>query len=137
MNNLQALIKCRNIWQWLAITGNQYKYSYKPSKRWPYNCTACMKAGSTKRSDKNRNCNNCVLLGYAWSDAVLSDIFCVNSKKYSYYRLWTNNYFNSTYIDKRKYYANCIVNACNKAIEDIIVYGKLRRNYFTVIKEDM
>ena len=33
MNNLQALIKCRNLWQWLAITGSYDKESYKPSKR--------------------------------------------------------------------------------------------------------
>ena len=74
MNNLQALIKCRNLWQWLAITGSNDKESYKPAKRWPYNCVACMKAGSTKSTDRERNCDNCVLLGYAWSNTILNNI---------------------------------------------------------------
>ena len=137
MNNLQALIKCRNLYQWLAITGDSNKESYKPSNRWSYNCAACMKAGSTKYSDGNRNCNNCVLLGYAWGGAYKVKCFCESNELDSYYELWHNNRFNHTYINERKYYANRIVNACNKAIEDIIVYGKLRRNYFTIIKENI
>ena len=137
MNNLQALIKCRNLWQWLVITGDDDKESYKPAKRWPYNCAACMKAGSTKESNRKRNCDNCILLGYAWSNAVRNSVFCESNSEYSYYSYykvleWIHHYEKK----KHKYYANQIVNACNKAIEDILVYGKLRRNYFSTIKED-
>ena len=134
MNNLQALIKCRNLWQWLAITGSNSKGSYKPAKRWPFNCAACMKAGSTMYTDAKRNCDNCVLLGYAWSNVVRANLFCESNSSYSYYRSWELNMHTNKY--DRMYYANQIVNACNKAIEDILIYGKLRRNYFSPIKED-
>ena len=128
----RSLVQCRNHWAWLAITGSYNKESYKPSQRWPYGCKCCSYAGATKAS-KNadniagyRDCSKCPLLGYAWhpyskyESENLTFIAC--NRRLAFYYDWGE----SRSTSMRSYYAMRIVQACDKAIEDFLVHGRLR-----------
>lgn len=123
MNKLQTLIKCRNLWAWLAITGSNDKCSYKPARRWAYACPCCMYAGAVIKNGEhfeyNRNCNKCPLNDYAWSTGITRRIHCQVTHS-SFYGGWRNAYLK----EDRKYWAMRMVQACDRAIEDLILKGK-------------
>lgn len=110
MTQWESLIKCRNHWQWLWITGSADKESYPPSEEWKYGCACC--------EQLHTDCYVCVLLGYAWSMAISDKAPCADEGSL---------YFNWLYAEtpgERSYWAHQMVNACNKAIEDMILGGK-------------
>lgn len=126
MNKMQALIKCKNLWSYLAITGSFQKSDYKPARKWAFECPCCMQAGAVMpyhlgADDSNRDCRKCILNGYAWKAATEpKQTMCLYDEE-SYFYLWDN----SRTKRKRRYYAMQIVQACNRAIEDLLVHGKL------------
>lgn len=108
---LEALIACRNQWSLLYITGNMYKNIYIPSIDWDSDCACCEYSKTYWRIHDTRYvCAQCPLMGYAWN------LGCVSDKK-SLYNLWL--YANNE--SARSYYAYRIVQACNRAIEDILI----------------
>ena len=127
MNKMQALIKCRNLWSYMAITGLSQKTDYKPARRWAFQCPCCMKAGATltylgENSD-SRDCTKCILNGYAWGHPIkYSYVMCYYDSN-SYFKQWDSD-VNSDIT--RKYWAMRMVQACNRAIEDLLVHGRLR-----------
>ena len=126
MNKMQALIKCRNLWSYMAITGSRQKTDYKPARRWAFQCPCCMKAGATLtylgENADNRDCTKCILNGYAWGHAVnYSQIICYRDNS-SYFKQWDECTLSR--ID-RIHWAKRMVQACNRAIEDLIVLGRL------------
>ena len=110
----------------MAITGSRNKTDYKPARRWAFQCPCCMKAGAVltytagENNDK-RDCTKCVLNDYAWKAATSYDnIQCLRDPK-SYFKLWDDSYTKL----HRQYWAMRMVQACNRAIEDLIVLGRL------------
>lgn len=100
---LDALYACRNHWQWLWITGSDYKRSYEPATHWDSWCACC---------EYRISCKNCPLVGYAWF------IHCISSKN-SFYRKW----FKARTKKTRIKYAYKMVQSCNRAIENILIKG--------------
>ena len=95
---LRTLFDCRNHWQWLWITGSWSKRSYEPSAKWSASCACC---------NNTDICENCPLVGYAWSR------HCLSSKN-SIFRKWQKAETKKTRIK----YAHKMVQACNRAIEE-------------------
>ena len=123
MNKLQALIKCRNLWSYMAITGSDLKSDYKPARRWAFHCLCCVKAGATRIAGFiPRDCRKCILNGYAWKSTNRKCGLPCEYDPNSYFDLWDK----CTDPTKRKYYALRMVYACNQAIEDLLIHGKLR-----------
>ena len=111
MTKFESLIKCRNHWQWLAITGSEDKRSYAPSLEWTACCACCE---YTEQTTKQKGCEGfCGLMGYAWEPCDW-DVPCL--RPHSLYKQW---YWS---IDK-KLAAQKMVDACNRAIEDMIIGG--------------
>ena len=118
---LEALYACRNHWSWLAITGSNSKSTYKPSVIWDFNCACCEyleHIGGGINDDGKYVCNNCPLTGYAWNrsedfETAPCDTYGANS----IYENWTS-------VDEQELcrkYALQMVQACNRAIEDILL----------------
>lgn len=125
MTRFETLIACRNHWQWLLITGSHRKQDYVPAQEWPFDCACCFYAGSFFYSDRSvcndyRGCNNCPLLGYAWNPS--NDEYHTPCEDNGSYMMWCNYKFNKDIACK---YAQQIVSACNRAIEDLISKGEL------------
>lgn len=104
---LEALIACRNHWQFLEITESCYKRDYTPAISWILGCAAC-----EWDSYFNNACENCMLSGYAWGDSC--------NDPPSFWCNWTE----STSTKQAKFYANRMVYACNQAIEDYLLNDK-------------
>jgi len=123
MNKIQTLIKCRNLWAWLAITGSAHKDSYKPSRRYAFNCICCQHAGAILTKDNidtgSRDCRKCLLNGYAWESRNRQYASSCEHGE-SLYCKWT-----ACHYSQRSFWAMRMVRACDKAIEDLIV-GKLQ-----------
>ena len=107
MTRFETLIKCRNQWQWLWITGLA-KESYKPSLRWESQCACCEYICSLPEIE---SCVNCPLNYYAWD---------YKASRCSCYGLGSL-YLNWLRADDKKSAAKLMVDACNKAIEDLIL----------------
>ena len=107
---LDALYACRNHWSWLYITGDYNKHSYTPSKSWDNKCACCQYI----IIDRNLTCSECLLNGYAWKTG------CMDSHN-SIFRKWFNLSLNQQ--EERIIYAYQMVQACNRAIEDILIKG--------------
>ena len=127
-NALEALYACRNHWSMLWITGSSYKLSYEPANSWPYGCACCLFAGAFIFDEKlgprygsnydSRDCSKCLLNGYAWEEA--RDGGC-ESDPDSFYDEWRCHYETDNHdLEVRKFWAYKMVQACNRAIEDII-----------------
>lgn len=118
---LEALYACRNHWSWLAITGSDYKPSYEPSNDWAFNCACCEYMGY-RGNDSNVNgeyvCNYCLLTEYAWNRSWdFEPSPCDTIYNNSIYCNWIS-------ADSQKHrikYALQMVQACNRAIEDILL----------------
>lgn len=120
---LETLYACRNHWSWLAITGSACKPTYNPSKKWAFYC-ACCEYIRHKRNGYNGEesiCNYCPLTGYAWDrsddfETVPCDSGCTAITN-SIYESWTI----VKGKESRTKYALQMVQACNRAIEDILL----------------
>lgn len=118
---LEALYACRNHWSWLAITGFHLKSNYKPSEDWVCYC-ACCEYVEHNSIDSSANagcvCNYCPLTGYAWNRAKNFETSpCILNYTNSIYDNWID-------ADSQKHrikYALQMVQACNRAIEDILL----------------
>ena len=118
---LEALYACRNHWSWLAITGSEYKSSYRPSRDWAFYCACCeymRHRGNGVNNSGKYICNHCPLTGYAWDkskdfETAPCDTYGTNS----IYENWTNAEFTELWYK----YALQMVQACNRAIEDILL----------------
>ena len=109
----------------MAITGSSQKTDYKPARRWAYQCPCCMKAGATltylgENSD-SRDCTKCILNGYAWDHPIKYNQEMCYCDSNSYFKQWDN----SRPRHERQYWAMRMVQACNRAIEDLLVHGRL------------
>ena len=118
---LEALYACRNHWSWLAITGSDCKSSYEPSKDWFFRC-ACCKYMDHRDNGFNVNgeyvCSYCPLTGYAWNRAKdFETAPCDTAYTNSIYDNWTGA-CSKEHCTK---YALQMVQACNRAIEDILL----------------
>lgn len=118
---LEALYACRNHWSWLAITGSDYKPSYEPSNDWIFHCACCeymSHIGSGSNFDGEYVCNNCPLTGYAWNKTENFETApCIVNYTNSIYDNWTGA-CSKKHCTK---YALQMVQACNRAIEDILL----------------
>ena len=118
---LEALYACRNHWSWLAITGSEYKTSYRPSKDWTFYCACCEymgHIGGGSNVDGEYVCNYCPLTGYAWNRAEdFETAPCETDYTNSIYDNWEGAY-SQEHLTK---YALQMVQACNRAIEDILL----------------
>lgn len=103
----EALIACRNHWQFMEITGSRNNHAYAPAENW-YLFSAACEWDRYFRSD----CENCILRGYAWED------FCDNPCS-----LWSK-WAEPTGTKHTKFYANRMVYACNQAIEGYLLNEK-------------
>ena len=104
---LEALYATRNHWQWLAITGNQYKTDYAPARKWRL-CCACCDFTGTSWTNKCKSGGACPLASFAWGTnryACEDEGTC--------YALWLH----CDLVRGKKYYASRMVYACNLAIE--------------------
>ena len=117
---LEALIACRNHWQFMEITNDTQKSSYEPSELWDNKCAVCHFAGINDYG--NRNCRKCPLRGCAWK---------YNCEKCedgfdSFYQRWRYTKYknNEPWISKRRFWANRMVYACNQAIENLLLNKK-------------
>src|SRR5574343_651126 len=99
---LEALIACRNHWQFLEITRGWDKTEYKPSKKWDIECAMCQWDNMF-----NGDCTHCLLSNYAWKE------YCTIGNNNSFWKMWAN----ADTPEQRKFYANRMVYACNQAIE--------------------
>ena len=119
---LETLYACRNHWQWLWITGSASKRSYPPADNWPFECACCLYAGAYFKDNESiwniditdRDCTICPLNNYAWSTNInewFEAAFCENSDD-SIYNHWLD--------DPSPENAYRMVQACNRAIEDIL-----------------
>ena len=109
MNKFEALIACRNHWQWLWIT-NKTKHNYKPSWEWVSRCACCQYVfiAIEQQMTWSSCLRYCPLRYYAWN------YHCCDTD--SLFNLW--NYCDE--MERRKY-AYMMVQACNRAIEDHIL----------------
>lgn len=108
MTELDALIKCRNHWQWLMITGDWRKRAYLPSNHWVDECACCEFVTDSGRLE--RDCKLCPLVGIAWSygwNGCVADL--------TPYVRWQ-----VADGDERIFWANRMVYACNQAIERLL-----------------
>ena len=101
---LEALISCRNHWQFMWITGSKSKDDYEPARKWNSYCAVCEWDGYNLGT-----CRDCPLSGYAWK------VFCNSTK--SFWRGWLR----SKSINQRRFWANRMVYACNQAIENYLL----------------
>jgi len=110
----QAIIKTRNHYGWLAITGGKDKESYAPATKAGVNCCFCCEFCCG-----NGGCDNCPLNGYAWEqdDNVVQ---CHNDPD-SIYKKWHR----AKTKEDRQYWAMRMVRACDKALEDLILKGEM------------
>ena len=117
---LRALYDCRNHWQWLEITGSANKEAYKPAKKWQFNCACCESMGHIENGTNDEGdyiCDACPLMGYAWQDNPYGESApCDWHNTGSYYFAWHE----AETKEERQYYAHKMVQACNRAIEDIL-----------------
>ena len=120
MTKFESLIKCRNHWQWLAITGSDDKKSYEPSYGWMYACACCEYTSKLEKYDMFWDCSKCPLTGYAWEKLERKTSFCDHDQD-SYFKLW----FQGSSKKERQFYAQKMVDACNRAIEDMIIKGEI------------
>lgn len=119
--SLEALYACRNHWQWIWITKTNNKLSYPPANDWPFGCACCLYAGAFIKygpfqeyygvDSFDRNCDICPLNNYAWNINDAVRCFC-EASDYSLYNNW------KTYYASEDAYK--MVQACNRAIEDIL-----------------
>ena len=109
---LEALIACRNHWQFMEISGSDSKSSYNPAKGWDNNCACCSFVGLHNRIKTIDGCNLCPLSGYAWGQASYN---C--DMDGSYFRKWAI----SSTIEQRRFWANRMIYACNQAIENYLL----------------
>lgn len=119
MANFESVIKCRNHWQWLAITGSNDKKSYEPSLEWEQNCACCEYVSKLEVYDQFWDCSKCPLTGYAWEGVDRVTSYCDHDHD-SYFKLWLH----ASSKKERQFYAQKMVDACNRAIEDIIIKGE-------------
>lgn len=70
----------------------------------------------------SRDCTKCVLNGYAWKTAISSKTSACIHDAHSYFDLWERS--RSRY--EHQYWAMRMVKACNRAIEDLLIHGRLR-----------
>ena len=118
---LEALYACRNHWSWLWITGLDCKRSYSPATYWLGAC-ACCEYVEHNSIDYSANieciCNYCPLTGYAWDRTENFETApCVLDYTNSIYDNWI-------WADSREHYTKYalqMVQACNRAIEDILL----------------
>lgn len=109
----QAIIKTRNHYGWLAITGDENKESYAPATKAGMNCCFCCEF-----CRGNGGCNNCPLNGYAWEQS--NNVQCVGRN--SVYKMWGK----AKTKEDRQYWAMQMVRACDKALEDLILKGEVK-----------
>lgn len=116
---LRALIDCRNLWAWLAITGCSTKTSYPPAKSYAHECPCCEAAGAFNEgiitNTIHRDCKKCLLNGYAWNLTSHRNCFCEWDRN-SLYKVWV-----IAGDLERQFWAMQMVQACDKAIEDWIL----------------
>ena len=120
MTKFESLIKCRNHWQWLAITGSPYKLSYEPSYGWMSACACCEYVENLNTSPLCEGI--CPLMGYAWFETVPTigtDAPCL--KPQSLYFRWRQ----AETLKELQLCAQKMVDACNRAIEDMIIKGEM------------
>lgn len=110
---LEALIACRNHWQFMEIIGSSDKGEYEPSLEWVSGCACCEYSKEEYDSEVplfNAYCKYCPLRGYAWERRC-----CWNEQ--SFYVDWCN----ARTLELRQYWANRMVYACNQAIENYLL----------------
>ena len=113
----EALIQCRNHWQWLWITGGR-KDSYIEAYKWKHSCACCEYTSNIEEYTVFYDCNKCPLTGFAWDSLgeVLCS-FCDRSEANSVYDEWKD----SENMSCKKKWAKAMVDACNRAIESYII----------------
>lgn len=126
MNKIEALIKTRNHWYILEITGDYNKGVYEPAGVWEYECACCQfvwdKAALFPGYSEDHKQNSgyvpacstfCPLTGYAWGEEG-----CISAN--SPYNKWSDvpcNYFTHN-IEERRKYAREMLYYINLAITD-------------------
>lgn len=120
-SRFQTLIKTRNHYGWLAITGDEDKESYEPAIEAGVNCCFCCKfTDDDDDDDGNGGCDNCPLNGYAWKQNN-NFVQCHNDPD-SIYKKWHR----AKTVEEKQYWAMRMVKACDKALEDLIIKGDYR-----------
>ena len=107
---LEALIACRNHWQFMEIIGSPTKYDYGPANEWFNKCACCEYAKEMCNFSIKSCCELCPLRGYAWKS------YCSYNKK-SFYEDWCA----AETLEQRQFYAGRMVYACNQAIENYLL----------------
>lgn len=117
MTKWESLIKCRNHWQWLAITGDRIKRTYNPAIDWIHGCACCEYTSKVETYYAFWDCNECPLTGFSWySLGETGYSFCDRLSNNSVYAEWKI----ARFIEDRQKYAQKMVDACNRAIEAYI-----------------
>ena len=126
MNKIEALIKTRNHWYILEITGDYDKGIYGPAYDWEHKCACCQfvydttkiypgyEGDPSKDLDYIPECSAfCPLTGYAWGENG-----CLNpNSPYSKWENGPNNYDHHN-IEERRKYAREMLYYINLAITD-------------------
>ena len=109
MTKWEALIACRNQWQWVVIA-REHKNKYPGAVHYRNACACCEYdriIGYT-----SIDCAGiCPLVGYAWGNS------CIDNDNCSFYKKWRET--------SETYWAKRIVYACNIALEDMIINGEI------------
>lgn len=109
---LEALIACRNHWQFMEITWSRGKKDYAPSHEWENSCACCDFVTGTINLPIEMSCSEvCPLSTFAWG------ITCIAYEEFSFYREW----YDAENPQQRQFWANRMVYACNLAIEDCLL----------------
>ena len=112
-NKLEALIACRNQWQFMEITGSDEKGDYEPSHDWDNGCACCDFVQLEGRFRGPDGCNGCPLVTYAWPATG----YGCERRGSSFFKSWQG----SVTIEQRQFWANRMVYACNQAIENFLL----------------
>lgn len=126
MNKIEALLKTRNHWYILEITGDYDKGIYGPAYDWMHECACCqfvhtltdVYPGYNEDPEQNSAyvpaCSAfCPLTGYAWDE-----LGCLDPN--SPYEIWSDvlNDYSPSKIEKRRKYAREMLYYINLAITD-------------------
>ena len=70
----EALIACRNHWQWLEITESTTKRNYRPSLGWVMECACCEFVTNKRDTTLKDDCVEiCPMTNFAWQTGCSSD----------------------------------------------------------------
>ena len=121
MDKREALMKCRDHWEWIAEnsdkgTPDQIKGRYFREHRISIEerpDSGCYCCEFNNQEDTSRECRQCPLAGYAWRKRFLG---CIQPG--TDYTAWVRAVLNRD-GEMARYYALEIADACSKALADM------------------